>query len=215
MDWTPVWISLKTAIASTAITAMLGILAARWRMAKKGTLAELVDGITLVPLVLPPTVIGLALLLMLGRHSPAGELLTAMGMRIVFTWPATVVAAAVVSFPIVYHTAKAAFSQIDGEMLDSARAFGCHGVRLLVRVMLPLAWPGIASGIILAFVRALGEFGATLMLAGNIPGRTRTIPIAVYSHLEGGETAAAVGLSLVTIVVSILAITLLARLRRA
>jgi molybdate transport system permease protein len=214
MDWTPVWISLKTAIAATAITSVLGILAARWRLGRKGAFAELVDGITLVPLVLPPTVIGLLLLLVLGRQSPVGELLAAAGARIVFTWPATVVAAAVLSFPIVYHTAKAAFAQIDREMMDSARAFGCHGLRLMVRVMLPLAWPGIASGIILAFVRSLGEFGATLMLAGNIPGRTRTIPIAVYSHLEGGETTAAIALSIVTILVSILAITLLARLRR-
>ncbi len=212
MDWQALGVSLKTAVAATAITLVLGVLAARWRMGRRGRLVGFIDGFLLFPLALPPTVIGLFLLLVFGRQSPVGEALTAIGLTVVFSWPATVIAAVTVSFPIMYQTAKGAFQQVDTGLLDAARVCGSTESRLLWRILLPLAWPGLLAGLILSFVRALGEFGATLMLAGNIPGRTQTIPIAIFFHVESGNMAAAVLLSGVIIAISGTALFLFSRL---
>lgn len=212
MDWSPVVVSLKTALCATAVTMVLGLIAARWRVKRHGALVEFLDGVLLFPLALPPTVVGLLLLMVFGRQSPIGEALSSVGMGIIFTWPATVIAATAVAFPIMYQTAKGAFLQIDSELIDAARVFGYSEWRILWQIMLPLAWPGILAALILTFVRALGEFGATLMLAGNIPGKTQTMPIAIFFHVEGGDMAGALMLSCVIVGISICALFGLSRL---
>ena len=203
MEWSPLWISLATSVTATICTFVLGLAAAVWRERRSGLATALVDGIFLLPLVLPPTVVGFILLLLFGRNGPLGGLLR-LGMMIVFAWPATVVAATVVAFPLMYLTARAALEQVDPNFLQAARTLGASEWRVFREIALPLAWPGILAGTILSFARALGEFGATLMVAGNIPGRTETIPIAIYFAVEGGETGRAlmwcgvdVGISLV------------------
>ncbi len=212
MDWSPVLVSLKTALSATVLTMVLGILAARWRIKRHGAWVDFLDGVLLFPLALPPTVVGLLLLMVFGRQSPVGQALAGIGVHIIFTWEATVIAATAVAFPIMYQTAKGAFLQMDGELLDAARVFGYSERRILWNIMVPLAWPGILAGLILTFVRAIGEFGATLMLAGNIPGRTQTIPIAIFFHVEGGDMTGAALLSLVIVGISVVALLVFTRL---
>ena len=187
MDWSPLWISLATSLTATAITLITGLAAATWRERRTGPMMALVDGIFLLPLVLPPTVIGFLLLLLLGRNGPVGKLLLRFGATVIFSWPATVIAAAVVAFPLMYLTARAALEQVDPHYLQTARTLGASEWRVFREVALPLAWPGVLAGTILSFARALGEFGATLLLAGNIPGKTETIPIAIYFAVEANE----------------------------
>jgi len=187
MDWSPLWISIATSVTATVIVLVVGLTAAAWRESRTGAVTTVLDGFLLLPLVLPPTVVGFLLLLLLGRNGPLGKLFLKFGATIVFSWPATVIAAAVVAFPLMYLTARAALEQIDPTLLQAARTLGASEWRVLREVALPLAWPGILAGTILSFARALGEFGATLMLAGDIPGRTETIPIAVYFAVEANE----------------------------
>lgn len=187
MDWSPLWISIATSVTATAVTLIAGLAAAAWRQNRSGAGAAIVDGIFLLPLVLPPTVVGFFLLLIFGRNGPLGKLLLQFGATVVFSWPATVIAAAVVAFPLMYLTARAALEQVDPHLLQAARTLGASEGRIFRTVALPLAWPGVLAGTILSFARALGEFGATLMIAGNIPGKTETIPIAIYFAVEGDE----------------------------
>lgn len=187
MDWSPLWISLATSVTATMITLAAGLAAAAWREGRAGPAMAIIDGAFLLPLVLPPTVVGFFLLLLFGRNGPLGKLFWAMGTTIVFSWPATVIAAAVVSFPLMYLTARAALEEVQPRLLQVARTLGASEWRVFREVALPLAWPGILAGTILAFARALGEFGATLMIAGNIPGRTATIPIAIYFAVEDSD----------------------------
>jgi molybdate transport system permease protein len=187
MDWSPLWISLATSLTATAITLIAGLAAAAWRERRTGPMTALVDGIFLLPLVLPPTVVGFLLLLLLGRNGPVGKLMLRFGATVVFSWPATVIAAAVVAFPLMYLTARAALEQVDPHYLQAARTLGASEWRVFREVALPLAWPGVLAGTILSFARALGEFGATLLLAGNIPGKTETIPIAIYFAVEAND----------------------------
>ena len=153
----------------------------------RGNLRAWIDGILTLPLVLPPTVVGFFLLLLLGRRSLIGHMLQHVGVVIVFSWPATVIAATVVAFPLMYRTTLGAFEQVNQNLLDAARTLGASEGRIFHRVLLPMAAPGVLAGSVLAFARALGEFGATLMLAGNIPGRTQTMPMAIFSAAEGGD----------------------------
>lgn len=191
-DWSPLRISLETSVTATLITLVTGIAAASWRERRAGAAMAFVDGICLLPLVLPPTVVGFFLLLLFGRNGPFGKLLLRLGATVVFSWPATVIAAAVVAFPLMYLTARAALEQVDSRFLEAARTLGASEWRVFREVALPLAWPGVLAGTILSFARALGEFGATLMLAGNIPGRTATIPIAIYFAVEADDMRSAV-----------------------
>jgi len=186
-DLSPLRISLQTAAAATLLTFLLGIAAARAMAAYRGRLRGLLDGILTLPLVLPPTVAGFFLLLIFGRASVIGRVLEQIGIRIVFSWPGTVVAATVVAFPLMYRTALGGFEQVSPNLLGAARTLGAGEWRTFHRVLVPLARPGILAGTVLAFARALGEFGATLMLAGNIPGRTQTMPIAIFFAAEGGD----------------------------
>jgi len=153
----------------------------------RGGVRAWIDGILTLPLVLPPTVVGFFLLVLLGRRSLIGHALEAIGVTIVFSWPATVIAATVVAFPLMYRTTLGAFEQVNPTLLDAARTHGASESAVFRRVLLPLAAPGVLAGTVLAFARALGEFGATLMLAGNIPGRTQTMPMAIFSAVEDGD----------------------------
>ena len=191
MDWSPLWISLATSITATLITLVVGLAVAAWREKRTGPGTAVVDGALLLPLVLPPTVVGFFLLLLFGRNGPLGKFFLALGTTIVFSWPATVIAAAVVAFPLMYLTARAALEQVEPRLVQAARTLGATEWRVFREIQLPLAWPGILAGTILAFARALGEFGATLMLAGNIPGRTATIPIAIYFAVEDNDVSRA------------------------
>ncbi|MFM7363846.1 MAG: molybdate ABC transporter permease subunit [Cuspidothrix sp.] len=185
-DVSPLWISLKTSLLATFITFFLGIVAAYWMLGYRGKAKALIEGIFVAPLILPPTVVGFLLLIFFGKNGPVGKLLEPFDLTIVFTWYGAAIAATVVSFPLMYKTALGAFSQIDANLLRVARTLGAKELTIFWRISLPLAFPGIIAATTLAFARALGEFGATLMLAGNIPGQTQTIPMAIYFAVESG-----------------------------
>jgi len=203
LDLSPIWISLETSVTATAITLVFGVAVAIWRANRRGLGPALLDSVFLLPLVLPPTVVGFLLLLLFGRNGPLGRLLLHFGATVVFSWPATVIASAVVSFPLMYLSVRAALEQVDSHLLQAARTLGASEWRVFRRIALPLAWPGILAGTVLAFARALGEFGATLMLAGSIPGRTQTIPIAIYFAVEANDMHQAVAWSLIDIFISL------------
>ncbi len=185
-DPSPLWISLKTALFATVFSFFLGITAAYWMLGYRGKWKSFIEGVFVSPLILPPTVVGFLLLLLFGKNGPLGQLLLSLNFSIVFTWYAAVITATVVAFPLMYKTALGAFEQIDANLLRVARTLGASEVTIFWRITLPLAMPGILAGTTLAFARALGEFGATLMLAGNIPGQTQTIPMAIYFAVEAG-----------------------------
>lgn len=187
MDWSPLLISMKTAVAATFITFFMGILAAHKVMKVKGGYLWFLDGIFTLPLVLPPTVAGFFLLVLFGKNGPLGKLLALIGVQVVFKWSATVIAAVVIAFPLMYRSAKAAFEQIDPNLIFAGRTLGMSETKIFWKITMPLALPGILSGGMLAFARALGEFGATLMIAGNIPKVTQTIPVAIYMGVQGNH----------------------------
>ncbi|NJO19675.1 MAG: molybdate ABC transporter permease subunit, partial [Spirulinaceae cyanobacterium RM2_2_10] len=203
----PLWISLKTAIAAALLAAGLGILVARWMMSYRGRARGLIDGVLTLPLVLPPTVVGFLLLLLFGKNSPVGRLIEPLGVSILFTWTAVLIAATVVAFPLMYKTVLGSFEQVDLTLVSSARTLGASEWRIFWQILLPLAWPGVLAGTVLAFARALGEFGATLMVGGSIPGVTQTIPIAIFFAAEAGRMEVAAAWVLLMIVVSLLVIT--------
>ncbi len=193
IDFSPIWISLKTAIVTIAIVFFLGILAAWWVVRRENELSKIfVDGILSLPLVLPPTVTGFFLLYVFGNNRALGQFFNQQfGVQIAFSWVATVLAAAVISFPLMYRSARGAFEQVDVELLQAGRTLGMSEWSIFRKVLLPNALPGIVSGGVLAFARGLGEFGATAMIAGNIAGKTRTLPLAVYSSVVSGEMSEA------------------------
>lgn len=186
LSLSPLWISLKVAAIATCITFFLGIAAAYWMWGYRGKGKSLIEGLFVAPLILPPTVVGFLLLLLFGRNGPIGKLTGLLNFSVVFTWYGAVIAATVVAFPLMYRTALGAFEQIDPTLPQVASTLGASRGRIFWRVILPLSVPGILAGLTLAFARALGEFGATLMLAGNIPGQTQTMPMAIYFAVEAG-----------------------------
>ncbi len=206
-DLFPIWISLKTASAATVITFFLGILAARWMLGYRGKSKEVIESLLTAPLVLPPTVVGFLLLLLLGKNGFIGQILAHFGLTVIFSWYATVIASAVVAFPLMYKTALGAFKQIDTNLFACARTLGASENRIFWQIMLPLAQPGLIAGTLMAFARALGEFGATLMLAGSIPGKTETIPIAIFFAAEGGDMQQALWLVIIMLAISLGVIT--------
>ncbi|MEM1368629.1 MAG: molybdate ABC transporter permease subunit [Cyanobacteria bacterium P01_H01_bin.15] len=187
LDLSPLWISLRISAIATAITVCLGISAAAWMYRYEGRWRSFIDSCFLAPMVLPPTVLGFLLLLLLGRNGPLGTLLERLGLTLIFTWYAAVIAATVVSFPLMYRTVLGALKQIDHNLSLAARTLGGSELSVFWRITLPLALPGVLAGTTLSFARALGEFGATLMLAGNIPGQTQTIPMAIFFAVEAGD----------------------------
>jgi molybdate transport system permease protein len=209
MDYSPLWISLKTVFPATAIAFVLGLLMAGWTQKTGRKLKGILDAVFTLPMVLPPTVLGFLLLLLFGKNGPVGQLLMQAGFTVVFSWPATVIAAAVVAFPLVYRTTRGAFEQVDENLLHAGRTLGLGENYIFWRILMPLAWPGTLSGIILGFARALGEFGATIMIAGNIAGRTQTIPIAIYSAVQGGDMKTAFFWVAIIMAVSLAVISLM------
>ncbi|MCX5994050.1 MAG: molybdate ABC transporter permease subunit [Chloroflexi bacterium] len=197
----PLWISLATVFTATVITFFTGIAAARWMARYEGRMRSLIDGILILPLVLPPTVVGLGLLMLFGKNGPIGQMLLLLGATVVFSWPATVITATVVSFPLMYMNARGAFEQVDISMEHAARTLGAGEWRTFWSITLPLAWPGVAAGAVMAFARAIGEFGATLMLAGYIPGKTATIPVAIYFAVQDGDMNRALVLVLIVLII--------------
>ena len=185
-DLSPLWISLKVSTIATTITCGLGTIVAYQMYRYRGRARSLIEGILIAPLILPPTVVGFILLNLLGKNGVFGQMLDRWNLGLVFTWYAAVIAAIVVSFPLIYRAAVGAFEQIDPLLLDVARLEGASELSVFWYIALPLAIPGLLAGTVLSFARALGEFGATLMLAGNIPGQTQTIPMAIYFAVEAG-----------------------------
>jgi len=186
MDLSPLLISIKVAFTATFFTFFLGLYAA-WKVARGKRFKGVIDGLFTLPMVLPPTVVGFFLLLLFGRRGLLGGILESLAMSVVFTWQGAVIASAVVAFPLMYRTARGAFEQMDQTLLYAARTLGMPEREVFWRVVLPSCWPGVAAGAVLAFARALGEFGATAMLAGNIPGKTQTMSLAIYSAVQNGD----------------------------
>lgn len=208
LEFSPLWISLSTSVIATIFAFFTGIAAARWMLVYKGKARGIIDSIFISPLVLPPTVVGFLLLLLLGRNSWVGQILHQLNYSIIFTWEATVLTASIVAFPLMYRTTLGAFEQIDQNLFMAARTLGASDWRIFWKVMIPLSYRGLVAATILSFARALGEFGATLMLAGNIPGRTQTMPLAIFFAAESGDmqTALIWVLILMTISMSVIII---------
>jgi len=200
--WGPILLSLRVATIATAISFVLGLGLARLFTRKNVRLSFLWEALILLPMVFPPTITGYLLLLLLGKRGPLGSLLDSVGIHIVFTWPAAVIASVTVSLPLMYQNCKAALLGVNKRYIDAARTLGLSEGNIFRRITFPLALPGILGGVALSFARALGEFGSTLMIAGNIPGRTQTMPLALYSAVEGGRTEEANLYLLVTVILS-------------
>ena len=173
-EFSPLWVSLKVSVTAAFITFMLGV-AAAWIVGRLKRGRSTADVLLSLPMVLPPTVVGFFLLMFFGKDGFLGKLLADMGKSVLFTWQGAVIAAVAVSFPIMYRTVRGAFDQIDKNITDAARTLGMSESRIFFKIMIPMARPGIAAAALLSFARALGEFGATMMIAGNIPGKTQTI----------------------------------------
>ncbi len=202
--WTPLWLSLQVAGWATAINLVLGV-AVGWALAHgRFPGRDLLDAALTLPMVMPPTVLGYYLLVLIGSQGLLGAwLLESFGIRLVFTLQGAVIAATVVAFPLVFKAARAAFEAVEPQLEDAARTLGVGEAALFFRVSLPMAWRGILAGLLLAFARALGEFGATLMVAGSIAGQTQTLSIAVYEAVQAGQDDTATFLVLVTSVTCI------------
>ena len=209
MDLSPILISLKTASLSIFITFFLGLFAAKKIMNLKSEKWKMIwDGVFTLPLVLPPTVAGFFLLYIFGVKRPFGNfLLENFGIKIAFSFVATVLAAVVISFPLMYRSARGAFEQVDQNLIYAGRTLGMKESAIFLKILMPNAMPGIVSGGILAFARGLGEFGATAMIAGNIAGRTRTLPLAVYSAVAAGDMDTAYKYVLVLVAVSLIVVS--------
>ena len=188
LDWSPLYISLKTGIAATILSFFLGLYAAR-KVIKMSTRAKsIVDGILTLPMVLPPTVAGFFLLLIFSRRRAFGMFLNDnFNIQVVQTWLGCVIAATVIAFPLMYRNARAAFEQIDANLVHAGRTLGMSEFSIFWKIVVPTAGPGIASGTILTFARAMGEYGATSMLAGNIPGKTGTVSQSIAMVTESGD----------------------------
>lgn len=210
--WVPLLLSLKVAGWATALDLVLGVAAgyalARWRSGAR----DVVDSLLTLPLVLPPTVLGYYLLVLLGRRGVLGAWLDRIGIQLVFTWQGAVIASMVVAFPLILKSARAAFEAVDPQLERAARTLGISETGIFFRVTLPLAARGILAGALLAFARALGEFGATLMIAGNLPGRTQTLSVAVYAAVQAGDDTTANFLVLVTSATCVLILLIAGRL---
>ena len=210
LDWSPLIISLKTGVVAAAISFFLGIYAARLVVLSGPKVRAVADGILTLPMVLPPTAVGFFLLLLFSTRRPFGIWLSdGFGVKVVQTWAGCIIAATVIAFPLMYRNARAAFEQVDVNLIYAARTLGMTERELFWKVVIPAAGPGIASGTILAFARALGEFGATSMLAGNIPGKTGTISQKIAMVIQDGDYAMAGFWTAVIVAISLVFVILL------
>ncbi len=206
LDWSPLWVTLRTTFTAIVFIFVLGLAAAYFCLHRTPRFRNLFDTIFTIPMVLPPTVCGFLLLLALGSNTPVGQWFIDIGFPLIFSWPATVIAAVIVAFPLMYRGALGAFENLDPNMLDAARTLGWSESKIFFKIMLPLSWSSIAASTVLAFARALGEFGATLFLAGNYLGITRTIPIAIYFEWMNGNTDIAIFWTIVLVIFSFIVI---------
>ena len=210
MDWFPLYNSLRIALIASVIVFFTGIFAAYYIAKLHPVVKGVLDVVLTLPLVLPPTVVGYFLLMVMGPRRPLGAwFLENFGTKLVMTWYSGIFAAAVVAFPLMYRSARGALEQVDENLIYAARTLGFSEWKIFFRVALPACFPGIAGGAVLAFARGLGEFGATSMIAGNILGKTRTLPLAVYSAVAAGDFETAGKYVLVIVLVSFLAVVLL------
>lgn len=208
MDISPLIISIKTSLVATLITFILGIIISYKIFWYKGRYESLIDTILTLPLVLPPTVVGFFMLIAIGKNGPVGMILKTIDINLIFTWTATVISAVIVSFPIMYRSLKSSFEQIDNNMIFAAKTLGLSEKEIFMKIMLPISYPGIIGAVILSFARAIGEFGATLMIAGNIPGKTQTMPIAIFFAVESGDMNEAMIWVMIIIGISAIVITI-------
>lgn len=186
MDISPLLISFKVAFTATIITVCIGIPFA-WHVAKRKCGKGFIDGIVTMPMVLPPTIVGFFLLLLIGKNGLIGKILLQFNITLTFTWIAAVLASIIVSFPLMYRTARGAFEAFDKNLIYAGQTLGLSNTQIFYKIVLPNTASGMMAGMILTFARALGEFGATIMVAGNIPGRTQTMSVAIYSAVQGGH----------------------------
>ena len=215
LDWSPLWISLKTGIVATILSFVLGILAA-WRvMYTRGGKRSVIDAVLTLPMVLPPTVAGFFLLLLFSRRRPLGILLyEQFGIKVVQSWIGCIIAAMVISFPLMYRNARAAFEQIDINLLYAGRTLGMTDWDIFIKVILPCASPGVAGGTVLTFARAMGEYGATSMLAGNIPGKTATISQRIAMVIQDQNYGTAGIWVTIVLLIALVMMILIARIIR-
>jgi molybdate transport system permease protein len=207
LEWQPVWLSIKVALVSLCFVFILGVSSAyvlrKWEFTGKAA----IEALFALPLVMPPVVTGFLLLVLIGKQGPIGQFLeTYFQTQIIFTPYAAILAGTVVAFPLMYQSTKAAFQGIDTKLEDAARTLGASEWRVFWTVTFPLAWPGLVAGIVLSFARALGEFGATIMVAGNIPGKTQTIPLAIYFAAESNDMTRA---GLYVLIISLLTFSMI------
>jgi molybdate transport system permease protein len=216
MDISPLLISFKVAFTATIITVFTGIPFA-WFVARLKRGKGFIDGIMTMPMVLPPTIVGFFLLLLIGKNGLIGKLLLRFDLVLTFTWAAAVIASVIVSFPLMYRTARGAFESFDRNLIYAGQTLGMSNLQIFQKIVLPNTIANMMAGIILTFARALGEFGATIMVAGNIPGRTQTMSVAIYSAVQGGHREKAYAWVSVIMVISfgtILAMNWLASQRK-
>lgn len=212
----PLWLTLKIALLATLIAGVVGIALGWWMSQRRFAGKDAVDALLMLPMVLPPTVLGYYLIVVIGRNGVIGKYLDSwFDINLMFTWQGAVIAAALVSLPLIYKAARAAFEDVDGRFLHAARTLGAGEFEIFLRVTLPLAVRGIAAGLMLAFARAMGEFGATLMIAGNLPGKTQTLSIAIYDAVQAGNDAQALWLTLVISLVCVVVLVVSSRMLQA
>jgi len=212
----PLVLTLQVALLATLVAGALGIAAGHWMARHRFAGQNVLDAVLVLPMVLPPTVLGYYLIVLIGRNGPIGHWLERLfGIQLLFTWQGAVIAAAVVAFPLIYKAARAAFEDIDVRFQQAGRTLGASEWELFWRVSLPLATRGIAAGLALTFARAMGEFGATLMVAGNLPGRTQTLSVAVYSAVQAGDDPLAFSLTLIISALCIVLLVIAGRLLQA
>ena len=212
----PLWLTLKIALLATLLAGAVGIALGWWMSQRRFAGKNFVDALLMLPMVLPPTVLGYYLIVVIGRNGVLGQYLDRwFGINLMFTWQGAVIAASLVSLPLIYKAARAAFEDVDGRFLHAARTLGAGEAEIFLRIALPLALRGIAAGLMLAFARAMGEFGATLMIAGNLPGKTQTLSIAIYDAVQAGNDAQALWLTLVISVVCVVVLVVSGRMLQA
>lgn len=212
MNWFPVYLSLKVATFATIAAVIVGVPVA-WLLARRQFRGcEYFSALVTLPMVLPPTVLGYYLLLLIGRQSPLGRWLEAHGVLLVFTWQAAVLASLVVALPLVIRSVQGAFEGVDITLEAAARTLGRSELAIFFTISVPLAWRGVLAGTVLAFTRAMGEFGATLMVAGNIPGQTQTLSVAIYDAVQAGNNTLATTLVLLISLISFGVLVLLNRI---
>jgi molybdate transport system permease protein len=212
----PLWLTLKVALLATLVAGICGIAVGRWMAQRRFAGHSVLDAMLVLPMVLPPTVLGYYLIVLIGRHGVIGQWLEHwFGIQLLFTWQGAVIAAAVVAFPLIYKAARAAFEDTDARFAQAARTLGASEWEVFLRIALPLATRGIAAGLALTFARAMGEFGATLMIAGNLPGKTQTLSVAVYTAVQAGDDPLALSLTLVISVLCIALLVIASRLLQA